>query len=44
MVIARDVILILAIVLLATLATVLFGGMGASEPFDLSLDQMPLPF
>ena len=42
--IVREAVLLGVIVMLAVLATVVFGGPGPGAPFDLSLDQVPLPF
>ncbi len=42
--IARAVVLVAAIVVLATLATLLVAGPGAGVPFDTRLDQVALPF
>ena len=43
-VIAFQVVIVAAIVLAATLATIIFNGPGAGVPFDTRLDQMALPF
>jgi hypothetical protein len=42
--ITRELILVVAIVALATLATLIVAGPGAGVPFDTRLDQLPLPF
>jgi hypothetical protein len=41
---ARELIAIVLIVALATLATLAFNGPGAGVPYDTRLDQVPLPF
>jgi hypothetical protein len=40
----REVLVIAAIVVVATLATLLFSGPGAGVAFDTRLDQLALPF
>jgi hypothetical protein len=44
MAITRELLVIALIVVLATLATLVFGGPGAGVPYDTRLDQVPLPF
>jgi hypothetical protein len=43
-VIARELVIVALIVLLATMATLVVAGPGAGAPFDTRLDQVPLPF
>jgi hypothetical protein len=43
-VLARELLMVVLIVALATLATLVFTGPGAGVPYDTRLDQVPLPF
>jgi hypothetical protein len=40
----RAIVILAAVAVLATLATILFGAGTSVPPFDLSLDTIPLPF
>jgi hypothetical protein len=42
--ITRELLVIALVVVLATLATLVFSGPGAGVPFDTRLDQLALPF
>ena len=42
--VARELLVIALVVVLATLATLVFNGPGAGVPFDTRLDQLALPF
>lgn len=42
--ITRELLLVALVIVLATLATLVFGGPGAGVPFDTRLDQLALPF
>jgi hypothetical protein len=44
MALTRELLVILLIVVLGTLATLTFNGPGAGVPYDTRLDQVPLPF
>jgi len=44
LVITRQLLVIALVVVLATVATLLFDGPGGGLPFDTSIDQVPLPF